>query len=47
MMGAVGALRELVARGMPGITATGALPAPPSPQLPRTGEPKKKTDADE
>src|SRR5205823_7760747 len=49
MMGAVGALRELVAKGMPGTTNTSAVPAasgayaaPPRAQLARTGEPPRK-----
>jgi regulator of protease activity HflC (stomatin/prohibitin superfamily) len=42
VMGAVGALRELVARGMPGATVAAAnLPAPGRPHLPRTGESNK------
>ena len=48
VMGAIGALRELVARGMPGITsAPGALPSSKAPQLTRTGDSSRKTETDE
>lgn len=48
VMGAVGALRELVARGMPGITAApGVLPSPQAPQLTRAGDSSRKPETDE
>jgi regulator of protease activity HflC (stomatin/prohibitin superfamily) len=55
VMGAVGALRELVARGMPGTTASAPAAAPPTGystvsrgQLARTGEsPKRNPGAEE